>query len=69
MRSKNACMLGQHTKLLKRFPRYDEIIFTNVVVGDESWIQYFEPHPKIRNRVWLTKNERKLVLPQGIPGH
>ena len=45
-------------KLLKRFPRYDQIIFMSVVVGDESWIHYFEPHRKIRNRVWLIKNAR-----------
>ena len=25
-------------KLLKRYPRYDQKIFMNVVVGDESWI-------------------------------
>ena len=23
---------------------YDQIIFMNVVAGDESWIHYFEPH-------------------------
>ena len=29
-------------KLLKRFLRYDQKIFMNVVVDDESWIHYFE---------------------------
>ena len=28
----------------------------NGVVGDESWIHFFEPHRKIRNQEWLTKN-------------
>ena len=36
-------------KLLKRFPRYDQIMFKNRVVGDESWIHYFEQHQKLRN--------------------
>ena len=52
-------------KLLKRFPRYDQNIFMNVVVVDESWIHYFEPHRKIINRVWLTKMQKGLVLPKG----
>ena len=40
-------------KLLKRFPRYYQIIFMTVVhaVGNEPWIHCFEPHQKIRNRV------------------
>ena len=46
-------------KLLKRFPRYDQKIYMNVIVYDESWIHYFKPHRKISNRVWLTKNARR----------
>ena len=46
-------------KLLKQFPRYDQEIFMNVIVGDESWIHYFRPHQNISNRVWLTKNARR----------
>ena len=46
-------------KLLKRFPRYDQKIFMNVVVGDKPWIHYTKPHRKISNRVWLTKNARR----------
>ena len=38
-------------KLLKRFPRYDQKIFINEVVGDESWIHSFELHRKISTRV------------------
>ena len=30
----------------------------NVIVGEESWIQYYELHRKVSNRVWLTKNTR-----------
>ena len=46
-------------KLLKRFPRYDQKIFMNVIVDDESWIHYFKPHRKISNRVWITTNARR----------
>ena len=54
-------------KLLKRFPRYDQKLFMNVVAYDESWMHYFEPHRKINNQVWLTKMQEGLVLPKGLP--
>ena len=54
-------------KLLKRFPRYDQKLFMNVVTYDESWMHYFEPHRKISNRVWLTKMQEGLVWPKGLP--
>ena len=54
-------------KLLKRFQRYDQKLFMNVVTYDESWMHYFEPHRKISNRVWLTKMQEGLVLPKGLP--
>ena len=46
-------------KLLKRFPRYDKKLFMNIATGDESWIHFFEPHRKISNQVWLTKNAKR----------
>ena len=54
-------------KLLKRFPRYDQKLLMNVVTYDESLMHYFEPHRKIRNRVWLTKMQEGIVLPKGLP--
>ena len=45
--------------LLKRLPRYDQTIFMNEVVGNESLTHYLEPHRKIRIRVWLIKNARR----------
>ena len=54
-------------KLLKRFPRYDQKLFMNVVTYDESWMHYFEPHQKISSPVWLTKMQEGLVLPKGLP--
>ena len=55
-------------KLLKRFPRYDQKLFMNVVTYDESWMHYFEPpYRKISNQVWLTKMQEGLVLPKGLP--
>ena len=56
-------------KQLKRFPRYDQITFMNVVVCDVSWIHFFEAHQKIglRNQVWLTKMQDGFVLLQELP--
>ena len=54
-------------KLLKRFARYDQKIFIIVVVGDGSWLHYFEPLRKINKRVWLTKMQEGLVLPKRLP--
>ena len=54
-------------KLIKRFPRYDQKLFMNVVTYDKSWMHYFEPHRKISNRVWLTKMQEGRVLPKGLP--
>ena len=54
-------------KLLKRFPRYDQKLFMNIVTDDESWMHYFEPHRKISNREWLTKMQEGLVLSKGLP--
>ena len=54
-------------KLLKRFPRYDQKLFMNVVTYDETWMHYFEPHRNISNRVWLTKMQEGHVLPKGLP--
>ena len=54
-------------KLLKRFPRYDQKSFMNVVTYDNSWMHYFKPHRKISNRVRLTKMQEGLVLPKGLP--
>ena len=53
-------------KLLKRFLRYDQKLFMNVVTYDESWMHYFEPHRKIDNRVGLTKMKEGLVLLKGL---
>ena len=54
-------------KLFKRFQRYDQKLFMNVVTYDESLMHYFEPHRNISNRVWLTKMQEDLVLPKGLP--
>ena len=54
-------------KLLKRFPRYDQKVFMNVIVGDESWINYFKPHRIISNRYGSPKMQEGIVLSQGLP--
>ena len=59
MRGKNTRMLGRR-KLLKRFPRYDQKLFMNVVTYDESWMHYFELHRKISKRYGLPKSKKAL---------
>ena len=54
-------------KLFKRFQRYDQKLFMNVVTYDESWMHYFGPDRKISNRVWFTKMQEGPVLPKGLP--
>ena len=39
----------------KKFPRYDQKIFMNVVTDDESCMHYFEPHQIITNQGRRTK--------------
>ena len=60
MRSKKYTHVRTARKLLKRFPRYDQKLFMNVVTYDESWMHYFGLHRKISNGVWLTKMQEGL---------
>ena len=36
--------------LLQMFPKYDKKQFVNFVTGDETWVHYFEPVRKVRNK-------------------
>ena len=36
---------------LKLFPKYTERAFANVVTGDETWVHYFEPVRKVKNKI------------------
>ena len=47
--------------MLKTLPNFDEKKFTNVVTGDESWVQYFEPVRKVSNKIWATNSKRPVI--------
>jgi hypothetical protein len=38
-------------KLLQMFSKYDKKQFANVVTGDETWVNYFEPVRKVSNKI------------------
>ena len=50
-------------KLLKMYPKYSKKAFDNTVIGDETWVYYFEPKRKVANRIWATKMPDAQVLP------
>ena len=49
-------------KLLQMFPKYDKKQFANVVTGDETWVHYFEPVRKVRNKIWATKHSKRPII-------
>ena len=38
-------------QLLKQFPKFNNRSFTNIISGDETWIQFYEPKRKIQNKI------------------
>ena len=48
--------------LLKLFPKYTERAFANVVTGDETWVHYFEPVRKVRNKIWASKYGKRPTI-------
>ena len=46
-------------KLLQMFPKYDKKQFANVVTGNETWVNYFEPVRKVSNKIWATKHSKR----------
>lgn len=49
-------------QLLKKFPKFNQRQFANIVTGDETWVHYFEPVRKVGNKIWLTKHGRRPVV-------
>ena len=41
--------------ILKLYPNFDKKKFANIVTGDETWIHFYEPQGKVRNKIWATK--------------
>jgi hypothetical protein len=37
------------------FPEFNRQRFNNVITGDATWVNFFEPHRKIDNKIWATK--------------
>ena len=33
--------------------------FADFVTGDETWVHYFEPVRKVRNKIWATKHTKR----------
>ena len=49
-------------KLLQMFPKYEKKQFANVVIGDETWVHYFEPVRKVSNKIWATKHSKRPII-------
>ena len=49
-------------KLLQMFPKYDKKQFANVLIGDETWVHYFEPVRKVSNKIWATKQSKRPII-------
>ena len=43
------------------FPKFEQIMFMNIVAGDETWVYIFEPQRRIDNKKWATRNARRPV--------
>ena len=46
-------------KMLKLYPNFDKKKFANVVTGDETWVHFYEPQRKVRNKIWATKSTKR----------
>ena len=43
-------------QLLKLFPKFDKKKMANIVTGDETWVNFIEPHRKAANKIWALKH-------------
>ena len=46
-------------QLLKRFPKYNNRPFANIITSDETWVHFYEPKRKIQNKIWATKGGKR----------
>ena len=46
-------------KMLNGFLNVDKNKFANVVTGDETWVQLYEPRRKVRNKSWAMKRTKR----------
>ena len=49
-------------KMLKLYPNFDKKKFAYVVTGDETWVHFYEPQRKVRNKILALKNTKRLCI-------
>ena len=49
-------------QFLKQFPKYNNRSFANIITGDETWVHFYEPKRKIKNKIWATKGGKRLCI-------
>ena len=48
-------------QLLKQLPKYNNRSLANIITGDETWVHFYEPKRRIRNKIWATKGGKDLA--------
>ena len=51
-------------ELLKRYPKFNKNVFNSFVTGDETWVHFFEPQPKLTIKYGRRKMPNVLVWPK-----
>ena len=49
-------------RLLQMFPKYDKKQFANVVIGDKTWVHYFELVRNVSDKIWATKHSKRPII-------
>lgn len=49
-------------KVLKKVSKYNNRSFANIIAGDETWINFYEPRRKIQNKIWVPKGSQRLFI-------
>lgn len=46
-------------QLLKKYDNCDQRRLSEIVTGDETWVYFYQPERKEKNKVWVSKNGKK----------
>ena len=46
-------------QLLKQLPKHNNRSFANIIAGDETWFNFYEPRRKIQSKIWATKGGKR----------
>ena len=49
-------------KLLKIYNKMGHRQLSELVIGDETWVHFFQPERKIKNQIWIGKNMRRPTI-------